>query len=106
MSKTSRHFLVAVPSPTPALEEEGAPATFRRDDCVLLTDDIQVWIVRSENISLLEASRNFTLVHLFDRKLRIRRALATLRKIPAAQGEDDFQRDGFVREAAFFLGPP
>jgi two-component system LytT family response regulator len=74
MSKTSHH-LVAVQSPTPALEEKGAPATFRRDDCVLLTDDIQVWIVRSENISLLEACRNFTLVHLPERKLFIRRTL-------------------------------
>jgi two-component system LytT family response regulator len=75
MSKTSRHFLVAVQSPTPALGEEGAPATFRRDDCVLLTDDIQIWIVRIEKISLLEACRNFTLVHLPERKLLIRRAL-------------------------------
>jgi two-component system, LytTR family, response regulator len=75
MSKTSRHFLVAVQSPTPALEEEGAPATFRRGDCVLVTDDIQICIVRIENITLLEACRNFTLVHLPERKLLIRRAL-------------------------------
>jgi hypothetical protein len=50
MSKTSRHCLVAVQSPIPALEEEGAPATFRRDDCVLLTDEIQICIVRIEDI--------------------------------------------------------
>jgi two-component system, LytTR family, response regulator len=75
MSKTSRHCLVAVQSPTPALKEEGAPATFRRDDCVLLTDDIQICLVRIKDISLLEASGNFTLVHLPERKLLIRRAL-------------------------------
>jgi DNA-binding LytR/AlgR family response regulator len=75
MSKTLRHFLMAVQSPTPALEEEGPPATFRRGDCVLVTDDIQICIVRIENISLLEACRNFTLVHLPERKLLIRRGL-------------------------------
>jgi two-component system, LytTR family, response regulator len=75
MSKTLRHFLIAVQSPTPALEEEGPPATFRRGDCVLVTDDIQICIVRIENISLLEACRNFTLVRLPERKLLIRRAL-------------------------------
>jgi DNA-binding LytR/AlgR family response regulator len=75
MSKTSPHCLVAIQSPTPALEEEGAPATFRRGDCVLLTDDIQICIVRSEDISLLEACGNFTLAHLPERKLLIRRAL-------------------------------
>ena len=74
MSKSSRHCLVEAQSPTPALEEEGA-ATLGRDDCVLLTDDIEICIVRIENISLLEACRNFTLVHLPDRKLLIRRAL-------------------------------
>jgi two-component system, LytTR family, response regulator len=55
--------------------EEGAPAILRRSDSVLLTDDIQVWIGRIEHISLLEACRSFTLVHLRDRKLLIRRAL-------------------------------
>jgi two-component system, LytTR family, response regulator len=70
MSKTSRPQ-----SPTPALEEEAAPSTLRRDDYVLLTDDTQICIVPIENISLLEACRDFTLVHLPDRKLLIRRAL-------------------------------
>jgi hypothetical protein len=55
--------------------EEGAPATFRPDDCILLTDDIQICIVRSEDISLLEVCGNFTLVHLPERKLLIKRAL-------------------------------
>ena len=55
--------------------EEGASAILRRGDCVLLTDDIQVWLGRIEFISFLEACRNFTLVHLPDRKLLIRRAL-------------------------------
>jgi two-component system LytT family response regulator len=48
---------------------------FYRDDFVLLTDDIKSWIVRIEDISLLEAWRNFTLVHLFDDRLLIRRTL-------------------------------
>jgi two-component system, LytTR family, response regulator len=75
MSKTSRYCLVAVQSPTPALEEEGTPTTFRRDDCVLLIDDIRICFVRIEHISLLEACGNFTLVHLPERKLLVRRGL-------------------------------
>ena len=35
--------------------------TLRRDDFVLLTDDIKCWIVEIEDISLLEARQNFTL---------------------------------------------
>jgi DNA-binding LytR/AlgR family response regulator len=75
MSKASRHCLVAAQSPTPALGEKGAPATFNRGDCILLTDDIELCIVRIEDISLLEACENFTLVHLPKRKLLIKRAL-------------------------------
>jgi two-component system LytT family response regulator len=74
MSKTSPHCFVPIQS-TPSLEEEGAPATFRRDDCVVLTDDIRICIVRIENISLLEACGNFTLVHLPERKFYLRRTL-------------------------------
>jgi DNA-binding LytR/AlgR family response regulator len=46
-----------------------------RDDFVLLTDNIKSWIVRIEDISLLEAHRNFTLVHFPHGKLLIRRSL-------------------------------
>ncbi len=51
------------------------PTIFYRDDFVLLTDDIKSWIVRIEDISLLEAWRNVTLVHFPDGKLLIRRSL-------------------------------
>ena len=51
------------------------PTIFYRDDFVLLTDDIKVWIVRIEHIFLLEACRNFTLVHFPDGKFLIRRSL-------------------------------
>jgi len=64
------------PMLTPADEsEESLPAIFYRDDFVLLTDDIKCWIVRIEDISLLEACRNFTLVHFPDGKLLSRRSL-------------------------------
>ena len=49
--------------------------TFYRDDFVLLTDDSKSWIVRIEDISLLEAWRNGTLVHFQDAKLLTRRSL-------------------------------
>ena len=48
---------------------------FYRDDFVLLTDDSKSWIVRIEDISLLEAWRNGTLVHFPDGKLLTRRSL-------------------------------
>jgi two-component system, LytTR family, response regulator len=51
------------------------PAVLHRDDFVLLTDDIKCWIVRIEDIYLLEACRNFTRVHFPDGKLLIRRTL-------------------------------
>jgi DNA-binding LytR/AlgR family response regulator len=52
-----------------------ARESLTRDDFVLLTDDIKSWIVRIEDISLLEAHRNFTLVHFPHGKLLIRRSL-------------------------------
>jgi two-component system LytT family response regulator len=61
--------------PTPADQSESVPTIFSRDDFVLLTDDIKYWIVRIEDISLLEAHRNFTLVHFPHSKLLIRRSL-------------------------------
>ena len=51
------------------------PTIFFPDDLVLLTDDIRSWIVRIEDISLLEARQNFALVHFRDGKLLIRRSL-------------------------------
>ena len=60
---------------TPADQSESVPTILHRDDFVLLTDDIKCWIVRIEDISLLEARRNFTLVHFPDGKLLIRRSL-------------------------------
>ena len=51
------------------------PSIFYRDDFVLLTDDIKSWIVRIEDISLLEAHGDFTLVHFPHGKLLIRRSL-------------------------------
>ena len=61
--------------PTPADQSESVPTILDRDDFVLLTDDIRVWIRRIEDISLLEACQNFTLVHFPDGKLLIRRSL-------------------------------
>jgi hypothetical protein len=50
--------------PTPAVErEESEPSILHCDDFVLLNDAIKCWIVRIENISLLEAWCNGTLVH-------------------------------------------
>ena len=63
--------------PTPAVEsEESEPSILHRNDFVLLNDDIKHWIVRIEDISLLEARQNFTLVHFADGKVLIRRSLA------------------------------
>jgi hypothetical protein len=46
----------AAESPTPAVEsEESEPAILHRNDFVLLNDEIKCWIVRIEDISLLEA---------------------------------------------------
>jgi DNA-binding LytR/AlgR family response regulator len=78
--KNPTPLLVACPErseglPTPADQSESVPTIFYRDDFVLLTDDIKSWIVRIEDISLLEAWRNFTLVHFPDGKLLIRRSL-------------------------------
>ena len=74
-------FLVTVEKqseglPTPAVErEESEPSILDCDDFVLLNDDIKCWIVRVEDISLLEACCNRTLVHFFDDRLLIRRTL-------------------------------
>jgi hypothetical protein len=62
--------------PTPAVErEESEPSILHCNDFVLLNNDIKCWIVRIEDISLLEACCNCTLVHFFDDRLLIRRTL-------------------------------
>jgi two-component system, LytTR family, response regulator len=60
---------------TPADQSESVPTILHRDDFVLLTDNIRFWILRTEDISLLEACLNYTLVHFFDDRLLIRRTL-------------------------------
>ena len=45
------------------------------NDSVLLTDGIKCRILRIEDISLLEARQNLTLVHFPDGKLLVRRSL-------------------------------
>jgi DNA-binding LytR/AlgR family response regulator len=62
-------------SPPADESEEWQRAIFYRDDFALLTDDVECRVVRIEDISLLEACRNFTLVHFPDGKLLIRRSL-------------------------------
>jgi DNA-binding LytR/AlgR family response regulator len=48
---------------------------FHRDDFVLLTGEGKICILRVQDISLLEAHRNFTLVHFPGHKLIARRTL-------------------------------
>jgi len=48
---------------------------FHRADFVLLTGDMECSMVGTEDISLLEAHRKFTLVHLPDGKFLVRRSL-------------------------------
>jgi two-component system, LytTR family, response regulator len=62
--------------PTPAVEsEESEPPILHSNDFVLLTDDMECSMVGTEDISLLEAHRKFTLVHLPDGKFLVRRSL-------------------------------
>ena len=51
------------------------PRRFQHNDFVVITNDIKVWIGRIEDVSLLEACQNKTLVHFPDGKLTIRRSL-------------------------------
>ena len=61
--------------------EESARAMFHSNDSVLLTDGIKCWILRIEDISLLEARQNLTLVHFPDGKLLIRRSLGACERM-------------------------
>jgi two-component system, LytTR family, response regulator len=56
--------------------EESEPSILHRNDFVLLHHDIKSWIVRIEDISLLEAHQNFTIAHFPNGKVLIRRSLA------------------------------
>jgi two-component system, LytTR family, response regulator len=51
------------------------PRRFQRNDFIVITNDIKVWIGRTADVSLLEACQNKTLVHFPDGKLTIRRSL-------------------------------
>ena len=55
--------------------EESEPHIFHCDDFVLLTDDSKCRLARIEDIYILEAFRNATLVHFAEDKLLIRRSL-------------------------------
>ena len=59
-----------------AESEERSPHIIYRDGFVLLTDDSKCGLTRIENISLLEAFQNATLVHFAEDKPFIRRSLA------------------------------
>ena len=54
---------------------------FHSNDSVLLTDGIKCWILRIEDISLLEARQDFTLVHFPDGKVLIRRSLGACERM-------------------------
>ena len=56
-------------------EKENKPHIFHRDGFVLLTDDCKCRLARLENISILEAFRNATLVHFAEENFLIRRSL-------------------------------
>ena len=59
---------------------DGEPARLRRDDFAFLTDDSKAWIVQIEGISLLEACRNSTLVHLANGDILLRRSLGSMER--------------------------
>ena len=52
------------------------PVRLQRGEFVLISNDIDVWLGRIEDVSLLEACQNRTLVHTPDGKLLIRRTLS------------------------------
>lgn len=52
-----------------------AHAVLERDDFVLLTDDVECWIVRIGDISTLEARRDQTLIRFAANQVLIRRPL-------------------------------
>jgi len=61
------------------LELEDVPhrngAVFRDDDFVFLSDNVNCWVVRASDISVLEACGNYTRVYLGDAAALIRRPL-------------------------------
>jgi hypothetical protein len=50
--------------PACAEKRNNGTGLFHHEDFVLLADETRAWIVQIEDISLLEACRNVTLVHL------------------------------------------
>jgi DNA-binding LytR/AlgR family response regulator len=62
----------------PETEEAAIPSKggiFRYDDFVFLSDNVNCWVVRASDISLLEACGNYTRVYLSDATALIRRPL-------------------------------
>jgi hypothetical protein len=66
--------------PNGIAEKENKPHIFHRDGFVLLTDDCKCRLARLENISILEAFRNATLVHFAEDKFLIRRSLVEIER--------------------------
>ena len=60
--------------------EESEPHIFHRDDFVLLTDDSKCRLARIEDIYILEAFRNATLVHFAEDKFLIPRSLVEIER--------------------------
>ena len=65
--------------PTPADQREKVPTIFYRDDFVLVTNNLKCWVVRIDDISLLEAWRN---IHscIFPTFFIVRRSLGDLER--------------------------
>jgi hypothetical protein len=61
--------------PAPAEKRNIEASLLHHEDFVLLADETRAWIVKIEDIALLEACRNVTLVILPEDKLVIRRSL-------------------------------
>lgn len=78
--KNCTPLLVASPErseglPTLADQSASVPTIFYPDDFVLLTDDSKCRLAQIDDISILEAFRNATLVHFAEDKFLIRRPL-------------------------------
>jgi two-component system, LytTR family, response regulator len=59
---------------------DGEPARLRRNDFAFLANDSKAWIVRIEDIWLLEAFLNSTLVHFANGSILLRRSLGSLER--------------------------
>ena len=72
---TARHHHQAHGRCSPEKFPATARAVLRRDDFVLLTDDLSSWIVRVGNVSTFEARRSETLIRFGAEQVLIRRSL-------------------------------